>query len=344
MEKEKGVQGMRGLAASMVLSAHLAGIVGLSAFTLIFFSGDLGVVLFFVISGYILMRKFNAGDYSNSDGSLNTVKYYLRRIFRIWPLYFLILPIFAFLYHSPLVWQDFLFIQNYFPSTFLQSPLWTILIEELFYLIFPLWALSFKKNWKISIACMFTLSLVYIGLMAFVISPHSIIQYLFSQFPVYAISYALGTIIALGKEIKTKWQTITAVVLIGFGLSPLGYAALSTFTSGSIYLWFRPFIFSVIFFVFLSTMRQSKILAGKVAQFIGGLTYPFYLVGIPVQWILTDWFFGKSTIILSVWQDLYMIPLIIGVIIIVSYLLHVLIEQPFIALGRKIEKRIPRMV
>ena len=108
------------------------------------YSGYSGVYFFFLISGYILMRKFDSGDY-DLDKKFNGVKYYLRRIFRIWPLYFIAIPILALTLGMPIIWQDFLFIQNYLPSTFSWTPPWTLVIEELFYLILPIWAIAFVK-------------------------------------------------------------------------------------------------------------------------------------------------------------------------------------------------------
>jgi peptidoglycan/LPS O-acetylase OafA/YrhL len=119
-----------------------------------------GVVLFFVLSGFLLYlpiaRSLVAG------GERPSLRRYLRnRAFRILPAYWLILGISGFLLHSSIIGggrgglvagtpsvglfaQDATFVANAYPATFGTGilPAWSLSIEVAFYLVLPLLALA----------------------------------------------------------------------------------------------------------------------------------------------------------------------------------------------------------
>lgn len=104
-----------------------------------------GVDLFFVISGFLIGRiLLKAGKKYSS-----IISFYLKRIFRIWPLYYLLLGTVFFLgggqgvFGAIPYWSYFLFIFNFWESIGLHfhkafGPLWSLSIEEQFYLAGPL--------------------------------------------------------------------------------------------------------------------------------------------------------------------------------------------------------------
>lgn len=112
-------------------------------------SGKLGVPLFFVLSAYLitelLLREKSA------TGTLDLRAFYLRRTLRIWPLYFFALAGGYVLLHragglqqiSPLALVAFsAFAGNWYTAFFGflpagMGPLWSISVEEQFYLIWP---------------------------------------------------------------------------------------------------------------------------------------------------------------------------------------------------------------
>jgi peptidoglycan/LPS O-acetylase OafA/YrhL len=110
-------------------------------------AGVFGVDLFFVLSSYLitelLLRERAA------RGELDVKAFYVRRILRIWPLYFLfVFAAYALTFVVPsegLTWKHvlgyMLFAGNwvYFlmPVTTVAAPLWSISLEEQFYLIWP---------------------------------------------------------------------------------------------------------------------------------------------------------------------------------------------------------------
>jgi peptidoglycan/LPS O-acetylase OafA/YrhL len=111
-------------------------------------SGAAGVDLFFALSAFLitslLLRE------RQQTGGISLHRFYVRRILRIWPLYFLLITLGVVLSHTMarqnLPWYYvagyLLFFGNWVHAVFGQptsicSPLWTVSIEEQFYLIWP---------------------------------------------------------------------------------------------------------------------------------------------------------------------------------------------------------------
>ncbi len=96
-----GLNALRFFAAAIVILMHIhsnQGVVGLPqlpAFAILF-KGLYGVSFFFVLSGFLityLLLKEN-----KKTGSVNVKQFYLRRVFRIWPLYFIVVAAGMFFY------------------------------------------------------------------------------------------------------------------------------------------------------------------------------------------------------------------------------------------------------
>jgi peptidoglycan/LPS O-acetylase OafA/YrhL len=133
--------------------------------------GGQGVTLFFGLTGFllgrILIREFEV------NGKINVRAFYMRRILRIWPLYFgflifcILLNTFA---NSPTItWQEIPYLLTFtynwgqlfgsLPGT-MATITWSVSVEEQIYLIFPLmFLLLVKKS-----AQNFALLLIFIGL------------------------------------------------------------------------------------------------------------------------------------------------------------------------------------
>jgi peptidoglycan/LPS O-acetylase OafA/YrhL len=110
--------------------------------------GVFGVDLFFVLSAYLITELLLREK--DECGSLDVRGFYLRRILRIWPLYFFyiglaLLPIFnqrhGFTWHHAaafvLLAGNWSVIAWGWPSPSIVVPLWTVSIEEQFYLAWP---------------------------------------------------------------------------------------------------------------------------------------------------------------------------------------------------------------
>ncbi|MCW3117691.1 MAG: acyltransferase [Chitinophagaceae bacterium] len=163
------LDGLRTIACFMVFSFHALGMghnrLGirneyLEKFLLTFLNGKTGVSIFFVLSGFLITLIILSEIKQN--GEFNLGHFYIRRILRIWPLYFLVLLIvfvllpvidhFLSISHSTADTRPayyFTFLSNFDVlrifenggTDFLPSTItWSVAIEEQFYLF---WALPF---------------------------------------------------------------------------------------------------------------------------------------------------------------------------------------------------------
>lgn len=130
-------------------------------------AADLGVSFFFVLSSflitYLLMTE------KEESGKINVPNFYMRRVLRIWPLYYLIV-LFGF-YAFPLLkarfgqmphetadpWLCFTFLNNFNslkngqPDSSALSVLWSVAIEEQFYLVWPLLLFKTPKRFYLHV-------------------------------------------------------------------------------------------------------------------------------------------------------------------------------------------------
>lgn len=149
------LDGVRGVAVLMVIIFHVNRVSGdnlwdwsQNALTTSFSTaGGMGVTLFFVLSGFLLFMPFAKAILFRGSWPLTRV-YYLRRVFRIFPGYYISLFLLI-LFANPAYLQpghrtDLLLFLTFFmdssPSTFRQinGPYWTLATEWQYYMILPL--------------------------------------------------------------------------------------------------------------------------------------------------------------------------------------------------------------
>ena len=104
----------------------------------VFTYGWTGVDLFFVLSGFLIGKQL--WKELASTGNVRFLRFFARRGFRIWPLYycFLLLLIFFLRPDKAMnyeLWRDFLFLTNY--KIGLVSGGWSLSTEEQFYIVVP---------------------------------------------------------------------------------------------------------------------------------------------------------------------------------------------------------------
>ncbi len=83
----------RFISVSFVLISHWCG------FTKYYFRiGELGVIMFFVLSGFLITNSLNFSISKNSCTAKVLLNFYIRRTLRITPLYFIVLFLFFFVF------------------------------------------------------------------------------------------------------------------------------------------------------------------------------------------------------------------------------------------------------
>lgn len=129
-------------------------------------SGALCVNVLHVLSGFLITYLLLAEE--KSSGQFSIVRYYLRRTLRIWPLYFTMVIAFLFIvpavlqavgyayYETANPWSYFLFWNNFamlsdgFPYSPVLAILWTVSVEEQFYVVMP-WLMKLFRKQRVTV-------------------------------------------------------------------------------------------------------------------------------------------------------------------------------------------------
>lgn len=134
-------------------------------------NGWIGVEIFFVLSGYLIVTLLLREE--EQHGRVDLRAFWVRRILRIWPLYYVTLAVALLLasglatgYAEPSFWEFLsrqglafmLFLGNWSMGfrgpapTDALSVLWSVCVEEQFYLFVPLLLVFIPRRWRVPLA------------------------------------------------------------------------------------------------------------------------------------------------------------------------------------------------
>ena len=291
MPQIPALDGLRAAAVLIVIIAHL----GFDHIV----PGGFGVTLFFFLSGY-LITSILAEELSKTD-RINFSGFYLKRTTRILPP--MIFAIFLALYLSALglspmptkpeyVWTDFLFMSN-FAAGFeagsgINIPLWSLDVEEHFYLIFPalLAVLWMKARSKMVIALSAICAAVLMIRIGYVMSGQSV-DHIYYWTHTRIDSILFGSILALWANPANGGAPRPAIHWARLGIG-LAFILASLLIRDEI---FRETLrYSVqgigLMFIFTFCIQDrglvSKALAHPVLRWVALLSYTLYLVHYPL--------------------------------------------------------------
>ncbi len=285
---------IRALAALIVLITHFSDATGWLDGKLGGRAGQYGVMLFFLLSGFLMSYLYLAKDF-NFQSSKN---YIVARIARVIPLFFLLVFLSYTLeqhgwhgLYSISEWHQVLSHLMFLKG---ESVLWSIAPEVQFYLIFVgLWFITAWKHY-----CLYFV----------VIS--SLIIILFSDFPrptgsVYGLEYDLhlfrslpyflvGVLfgkhyrsLSIPNNLMSQWFVL-ALILI-----PLLYPKLSPLNSATTHrMWLNYEILLVMSTVFFTIVYlvpdKSLLLSNPIGDFVGKISYSLYLLHMPLLPVVTN--------------------------------------------------------
>lgn len=263
---------------------------------LVISKGHLGIILFFVLSGFLITYLLL---YENAKtGRINLFNYLMRRFLRVWPMYFLVV-LFGFFLFPKLpygietiheFWRFALFFSNIDEIllgindkiNFL-SATWTVSVEEQFYLTWGILIglISFRKHRTY----LFFFSAIIIGSLifrAYHLTDHRILYFhTFSVMSDLAFGGIIGLLAFKGKIIPfferlKKWQIVLFYLVAGIIFLIEGHLF-----KGFLFT-FERFVPGAIFaFIILEQVyaKNSFYKIDKVPYFFssGELTYGFYI-------------------------------------------------------------------
>lgn len=256
--------------------------------------GMFGVNFFFVLSGFLI--TYLLLDEKNVTKKINLKNFYIRRILRIWPLYYAVIIV-GFI-AIPLIqrhvfgqinyvenanlWHYLFFVNNFSPSdpdTAVLGVLWSIAVEEQFYVIWPILIfliptrlLPYTFNLIIISSIIFRLELIGYGY-KHTLSCMSDLA-VGSLFAYYA--YYSSRFVSFFSNLKF-WQ-ILAIYIAG-GMLFL----LRSYWSEIAFLYLNERLIFSLFFAFIileQNYSQSKYKVGRLHLFseLGKVTYGLYML------------------------------------------------------------------
>jgi peptidoglycan/LPS O-acetylase OafA/YrhL len=176
------LDGLRAISIMFVIASHaqwaLTGTLSRSAWRNWHYYGVLGVTVFFVISGYLITNLLLKE--LDTTGSIRLKHFYIRRAFRIFPAFYVYLAFIGVLWSMGLVQQTlgsyvaaFTYTWNYYPyaAGWTLGHVWSLCIEEQFYLCWPLLLLWAGKVRGLRIALCIILLAPFIRVVTYEFAP-----------------------------------------------------------------------------------------------------------------------------------------------------------------------------
>ena len=309
------LDGIRALAILLVITAHLR--FG----SWVWLSGHHGVTLFFVLSGFLITSVL----LNDEPRGLSLKRFWLRRVFRLFPLYYLVLALYCVLiFKTPLgigraeqFAKALPFQALYFPEVpFFARPdgavlpfyhSWSLGIEEKFYLLWPAIAFATRyKTHRLAIALVLCVVCLFAGAPAF---PYGAIL--------------AGCVMALLNHRYSIHQRFgPAICYAAFAVAAVLQLSMAIFPFLQV-----PYVLTLA--VFINTLHNrtvvQRILSLPPLVWIGKVSYGIYLIHILC---LNAAGFVTHSPLLN-----YLATITISVA--VATVLHFAIERPLIDYGRK---------
>lgn len=364
------LNGIRFIAAFMVLIHHIEqvkwemNIPTIYEFYLIKNSGKLGVGMFFVLSGflitYLLLRE------RERYGTVEVRNFYARRVLRIWPLYILIILLTSFVFSEIPALFDYrsanptfdryfvprltLFLVvlpnlaiDFFGTSYLSSPAWSIGVEEQFYILWPHIMRTKNKAKKIKAIVLYALGIVAIVSICAYLYLHltppaqakpvwSIILVLMGQFRIslMLIGAAGATLLFYRHSFMTRWLFSPAVQIVGYII------LLAMWLTGVHVHGFNLETYGVFFgLLIVNVAGNPKTLVrldNRVIEELGRISYGTYLFHIPVIVLLVNLLPHFIPTDSGLLYNLVLYTLSIGLTLVISFFSYKYIETPFLRL------------
>jgi peptidoglycan/LPS O-acetylase OafA/YrhL len=343
------IDGLRAIAITAVILYHF--------FPTLMPGGFLGVDIFFVISGY-LISKIIAGSLPNNK--FNIVDFYVRRIKRIFPALLIVCSIFLVYGWFVLLPDEFrqmgryvsygsMFCANlalyrdvgYFDVAGAQKPLmhlWSLSVEEQFYLVWPLilWGFwkVFKNRWIISFIIFSILASYCLNIFLMGYKPNLAFYFPGSrmwELGAGALAAYLELFQKTGVE-KVKNSYSNLLSFLGVVLMIGSLFLLKNTHPWFVYLSFLPIFGAFCFILNTKVTFTSKLLSLRPMVFIGLISYPMYLFHYP----LISFLHVAQPSLLTDEVKIFLIILTI----ILSYLVYQFVEKPIRHKKSKREARI----
>ena len=267
---------------------------------------ELSVVFFFVLSGflitYLLLNE-------KEKREISVRAFYIKRVLRIWPLYFLIIAAsFIYFNQSPFFhWHgltDIVTISNhpvlsafllllispnvlllFTPALGYASPTWSIGVEEQFYLMWP-WIMKSKKPLFFIISIILIVHLLSNGILSTISYPFSSTSIMYkilttiSTFFTFPYSFKIDAMAigALGAfAVKSRSAILPVVFSKSFQFILYALFVLMFASASSASYQFYSVIFILIILNMAINVKSIVNIQNKVLDYLGKISYGIYM-------------------------------------------------------------------
>lgn len=319
--------------------------------------GGIGVQFFFVLSGFLI--TYIICEEKKQTGHLNLKNFFVRRILRIWPLYYLMVAVaYATPYilqhflslpssadgYEPQLWVSMLFLENYMMMVTHDhanvSPLsimWSLCIEEHFYIIWGLllYYINIKALPKLIGACLF------IGIVARMIYVHyniptsdiltTIDLFAFGAIPAYMLVAEPIKLDSLLSSVSRKARLLYAIVLV------IVVTICSQFNADGSFILITTLLgamFALLIALTLGKGNAIKISSKNLLSRMGIYTYGLYLYHILVLNLLKQVFVKQDWDLDRPFTAVTFIVLSLSLTLISSIISYHIFEKQFLKLKK----------
>ncbi|MBS1660962.1 MAG: acyltransferase [Bacteroidetes bacterium] len=261
----------------------------------LFSKANIGVSYFFILSGFVMIIAYGSRGQRRVDAG----EYYLNRLARIYPVYLLALVMMAAIEYKIMDTRSLsasLFaLQAWIPgyALTLNSPAWSISVEFLFYLVFPVLFNYLYQRSRLAVIAPLTLAfwvLTQVLLNKLYFSgfyegyPSNSHDLLFYFPPMHLNEFLVGNLTGLiylrlykeGRARNYDWAVLLLAIL-SIGLIALDIPV--NLHDGMMAIVFAPFILLLA----LNTGRISKGMSGRIPVLLGEASYSLYILQVPLH-------------------------------------------------------------
>ena len=299
------IDGLRFLAFLLVFIYHFGFVIS----HFLSYIGWTGVELFFLLSGFLLTKILVAEQ--SQSGSIQLYKFFMRRIFRIWPLYFLYLSAIVitslFVIDYPLsvsrlfgnifFYDNIITAVNGFNKNLATGHLWSISVEEQYYIVLP-----FLVPWLAKPGTKKTGLFIIVSFILLFVSRYFFVLAGFRYAAVYVLpfsadSFLAGIILGLGTyDIWLKKINSTMAFITGAALLTLLYFLphMTVIDYSQILTYFIPAV--AFFFIFISVVYTERgllywIFSNNLIRYLGKISFGLYVFHVIANRITHHFFY-----------------------------------------------------
>ncbi|MGB6192273.1 MAG: acyltransferase [Terracidiphilus sp.] len=315
-----------------------------------FNANTIGVPIFFALSAFLFTELLTIEK--RTTGKVHLRPFYLRRILRIWPLYFLVLfagfffsrlrgtgasfPVSALLAYLFLVGDWYTSIHDYLPAGLIA--LWTIPVEEQFYTVWPLCVRGMTRR-TLGILCLvawfFSQAVVVLLCLWHVSADPGVWTNTFAHLQYFALGVGLsltldGRVPSLRGSLRLLMiaGALGWLVVVERVFNPRSHYGLASIGETFPELLLAGFSVLIILTAFLGWNACRRF---KRMQYLGKISYGLYVYHIPCLLLL-----GKVSVRLMgrnnpLWVDVIAFPMTVGL----AVLSYRYFERPFLRIKER---------